>query len=169
MTSAIVKLASFVVLTGACSGSEAGTLKLGDTGWVVDAPAHWTVETHNDHWFTVHSPKLGHGFDVRLGKVYDNPALATDEARFKLLTQSLRCDDPAAAQTGRTPSAGYFAQCAGSQTPSGKTTPLTMNFLLDITADDLSTGCSVHGAPELDPDDVAACKSLRKPRGAASK
>ena len=137
------------------------TLKLGDSGWVVDAPAGWKVKASNDHFFMVLGPKMGHAFEVWLHKAFDLPP-QPDKVVFRDLARDMSCDDPDKAEYGRTPAGGYYAQCASTQTLTGKTVPRQMKLLLTITIDKIDTACSLHGNPELDPDDVAVCKSLRK-------
>lgn len=94
-------------------------------------------------------------------KLGDN-GWVVDAVIFRDLARDLSCDDPDKAEFGRTPVGGYYAQCASTQTLTGKTVPRQVKLIVAITIDKIDTACSIHSNPELDPDDVAVCKSLRK-------
>jgi hypothetical protein len=154
----------------ACAKGSTSTLKLGNSGFVVDAPAGWRIDSHGDgdHWFTVHSSKFGRGFDVWLGKALPVPTLETEDKQFKALVQVLRCQDPKRAVTGKTSTGALYGQCEAEHTRGGKTT-VDMTLLVQVTVDGIDTGCSIRGTPALDNDEAAVCKSLRKTGGSPAK
>lgn len=146
-----------VLIVAACSksGGKPEAKPLGDSGFIIDAPASWTVKSEMKDFYSVAAERRHDGWvQVMVGD--GAGAASLDE-----LVKSAGCDDPAKAKTETTPAGTLFAQCEGTGgTIDGKPIKVT-KIIAEAKAGNRYANCHIDTDHEVDLV-ATVCKSLRK-------
>jgi len=142
-----------VIALAACKGGSAARPEIkpiGDSGFVVDAPADWKVEADMKDFYTVTSDHHRDGWAQVM--VSDRAGAASLDD----LVKSTNCTDPSKAIKETTAAGTFFVQCEGKNG----------SFTLTKIAAEATSGTR-HASCHIDTDanvaaDAAVCKSLRK-------
>jgi hypothetical protein len=159
MTQLRIALVLGVSIVSACKGGSAKVAveakPIGDTGFVVDAPADWTVTKDMKDFYSVKAAARHGGF-VQI-MINDGAGAASLEDAVKATS----CTDATKAKTEKTASGTLFVQCEGAAGTMGDKPLVVTKVHSQLTVDGHSADC--HLDTDQNVDVVAAiCKSLRK-------
>jgi hypothetical protein len=164
MTGAMMRIAIAALVVAAACGKGSGsssekieTKPIGKTGFVVDAPADWTVKQEMDVFYTAKGP--GHGDEAQIAADWPMPS-SLDE----MVSSACGKEPQQDVKKENLPGGGFYVQCKGPSKGiqiKGQTI-ITTKIQSSVP---MGSGKAIRCSWETDRDAAtiaAVCRSLRK-------
>ncbi len=151
------KLLLTCLVIAACKGGggKPESKAIGDSGFVVDAPASWSVKTDMKDFYTVAAERKHDGWvQVMVGD--GSGAASLDD-----LVKSAGCDDAGKAIKETTPAGTLYVQCEGTGAMIDDKAIKVTKIVAEAKNGDRHASCHMDTDHEVDVV-AAVCKSLRK-------
>src|SRR5580704_11917560 len=149
-SSTLIVTALIFAACGKSAKHELAPLDLGTTGYVVDAPKDWTIESPMKGFYSF---KGGHGPQIMESSLGVSPA---DDVKLH------HCANRTVVDSGTLPNGGVFVACKGeSEMLKGTTTTMIVAHVPYAGGDMKSLSCNYETDTEP-AEALALCKSMRK-------